>query len=84
MHARLVLIAAASVMSTSAFAAEPVKPPVQPAAQPQTATAQVLLASADEVRAPSSRDQQSTLPPKRPHGRVTTCRCGDSQGQPEQ
>lgn len=84
MHARFVLIAAATVMSTSAFAAEPVKPPVQPAAQPQTTTAQVVLASADDVRTPSASDQQSTTPPKRPRGRVTTCRCGDSAAQPEQ
>ena len=85
MHARFVLIAAATVMSTGAFAAEPSRPPVQPAAQPQPSTAPVVLASADDVRAPSAPDQQVTTPPKRPRiARVTTCRCGDPQAQPEQ
>ena len=79
MHGRFALIAVAALMSTSAFAAEPVKPPVQPAVQPQPARAQVVLASADDVRIPSTADQQAAATPKRPRGRVTTCRCGDPQ-----
>ena len=84
MTARFVLIAAAALVSTSAFAAEPVKPPVQPAAQPQPARPQVVLASGEDVRAPSAADQQMPAVPKRPRGRVTTCRCGDPQPEPEQ
>ena len=85
MHARFVLIAAASLISGTAFAAEPVKPQVQPAAQQRPAPAQVVLASADDVRLPSASDQQPSTAPKRPRvGRVTTCRCGDPQAQPEQ
>lgn len=85
MHARFVLIAAATFISASAFAAEPAKPPVQPAAQQQPAQAQVVLASADDVRTPSVAEQQVPTPPKRPRiARVTTCRCGDPQAQPEQ
>jgi hypothetical protein len=84
MRVRFMPIAAATLMSTGAFAAEPVKPPVQHAAQRQPAPAQVVLASADDIRAPSAADQQVTTVPKRPRGRVTTCRCGDPQAQPEQ
>jgi hypothetical protein len=84
MNARFIPIATAALMSTSAFAAEPVKPPVQPAAQPQPAHAQVMLASADDVRTPSAADQQVPASQERPRGRVTTCRCGDPQPQPEQ
>jgi hypothetical protein len=85
MHTRFVLFSAATLMNASAFAAEPVKLPVQPAVQPQTTPAQVMLASADDVRAPSPTDQQTQTAPKRPRiGRVTTCRCGDPQSQPEQ
>ena len=84
MHVRFVLIAVAMVTSSSAFAAEPAKPPVQPAAQPQPAPAQVVLASADDVRAPLASDQQAPTPAKRPRiGRVTTCRCGDQPAQPD-
>ena len=83
MHARFVLIAAASLASGTAFAAEPVKPPVQPAGQRQPAPPQVVLASADDVRVPSTTEQPQTAP-KRPRGRVTTCRCGDPEAQPEQ
>ena len=89
MHARFVLIAAASLVSAQAFAADAPKAPVQPAAQPQSAPASVVLASADEVRAPSA-DQPAPAPQKRRIARVTTCRCGgqeaasDAEAQPEQ
>jgi hypothetical protein len=85
MYARLALIAAAMLTSVSTFAAEPSKPaqPQQPS-QPQPVSAQVVLASADEVRAPSPVEQQPTAQPK-PHrvARVTTCRCGDVVTQPD-
>ena len=85
MHARFVLIMASIFVSGPAFAAEPAKPPVQPATQQRPAPAQVVLASADDVRVPSDTDQQAQSAPKRPRvGRITTCRCGDPQAQPEQ
>ena len=87
MTARFVLTSAAFVSAT-AFAAEPPKAPVQPADQQQAAPAQVVLASAADVRV-STPDAQPATAAKRPRvGRVTTCRCGgqeaDSQPQPEQ
>ena len=85
MLARFVLIAATTFIGGNAFAAEPAKPPVQPATRQQPAPAQVVLASADDVRVPSASDQQPSSAPKRPRiARVTTCRCGDPQAQPEQ
>ncbi|MGE5563461.1 MAG: hypothetical protein ACM3ZV_09140 [Bacillota bacterium] len=76
MTARFVLIAAASLFSASAIAADAPTAPVHPAVQPQSAP--VVLASADQVRAPSA-DQQAPAQPKRRIARVTTCRCGDPQ-----
>jgi len=85
MHVRLLTIAAAGLMSTSAFAAQPpVKAQVRPAAQPQPAPAQVMLASADDSQTASAADQPVQAPAKKPvRGRVTTCRCGDEPPQPE-
>ena len=87
MHVRFVLIAA-TLISTGAFAADAPKPPVQPAAQPQAGSPPVVLASAEDVRAPSNADQQNATPAKRPRvARVTTCRCGgqeaDTASQPD-
>lgn len=79
MYARLAWIAAATLTSVSALAAEPSKPlqQQQPSQHPP-ASAQVVLASADTVRASSPVEQQPAAQPK-PHriARVTTCRCGD-------
>jgi hypothetical protein len=86
MHARFIVIAAATLMGASAFAAEPSKPAQQPSAQPQHASPQVVLASAAEVpvSAPTEQQaQQAPTPPKKRVGRVTTCRCGDQQAQPD-
>ena len=86
MFCRFIPIAAASLLSTSAFAAEPAKAPQPaPAQQPHPAPAQVVLASAQEVQAPApTEQQQAPAQPKRRVARVTTCRCGDQQAQPEQ
>ena len=85
MHARFVLIAAATLIGSAALAAEPLKPPPQPATQPQPRPVEVVLASADQVPAAAAHEQQLAAPAKRPRvGRVTTCRCGDPQAQPEQ
>jgi hypothetical protein len=83
MHARFILIAAATAMTATAHAAEPAKPAPQPAAQNQPRPAELLLASADHVQAPATADQQAAPKPHRV-ARVTTCRCGDQQAQPDQ
>lgn len=80
MHARVVLIAAAALMSANAFAAEPHKPQDGPPAQPQSGAPSLVLASADVVRTQAPADQAAPTAAKRPRvGRVTTCRCGDPQ-----
>ena len=82
MYARLILIAA-TLMSTSAFAADPVKPATQPTVQPKKATAPVVLASAGDLPESAATNQPATTTPPKRRGRVTTCRCGDPQAQPE-
>ena len=79
MYARFALIAAATLASASAFAAEPAKPEQPQSSQAQRVSAQVVLASADDVRAPAGNDHQTAPTPPKPHrvARATTCRCGD-------
>ena len=85
MHARFVLIAAATLVSTAAVAAEPAKPAPSPQIAAPQAPVRVVLASADDLRSPVSTEQQAPSPPKRPRiARVTTCRCADQPAQPEQ
>lgn len=86
MHARVVIIAAALLSSGSAFAAEPAAAPVsQPdSAQPQVHRAAIVLASAEQAN-PAPADQQAQPAPRRARvARVTTCRCGDQQDQPDE
>ncbi len=83
MHVRLISIAAATAMTANAYAAEPAKPSPQPPAQVQQLP-NVVLASADQLPAPSSSDQQAATPKPHRNARVTTCRCGDQQAQPDE
>ena len=84
MHARFILIAAATLISTSAFAADTAKPAPQPPAQPESAAPKVVLASANIGQPSAPTTQQGAVTPKRRvAGRVTDCRCGDQEGQPE-
>lgn len=83
MHARFIAIAATVLVSTSAFAAEPAKPAPPRPAQPETTVPKVVLASADVAQTPTPTDQQAQSPQKRRVGRVTSCRCGDQQAQPD-
>jgi len=79
MNVRLVLIAA-TLVSTGAYAADAPKAPVRAAAQPQPGSPQVVLASADDVRA-QPNDPQGSAPAKPARvARVTTCRCGGQDG----
>lgn len=84
MFARFVFIAAATTLvSGAALAAEPARPLPQPKAQSQRAPSEVILASADEVRAPSLSEPQTQAAPRHRPARATTCRCGDPQSRPE-
>ncbi|HEY8434076.1 MAG TPA: hypothetical protein VIK68_05620 [Sphingomicrobium sp.] len=89
MNFRILLIAAATSISGSAFAAEAPKVPVEQASQPQRSNPPIVLASTDIVPTPTPGAQQSATPVKHRVARVTTCRCGDQpatdpEGQPEQ
>ena len=81
MNARFVMIAAAALTIAANAAAEPPKVEAREASQPANRPAEVLLASAEQIRTPTpTADQPSATPVKRPRAaRVTTCRCGDPQ-----
>ena len=87
MFARFTLIAAATLTSATAFAAEPVRAPVQPTAeqpaQPHSASPQIVLASAGIATPAAASEPKAATPAKRRVGRVTTCRCGGQTGQAE-
>jgi len=70
------------LMAAGAACAEPAKDHV---AKPGVGQQQpVVLASADRVRTPSvATPQPVSAPAKRPAPRVTTCRCGDPQPEPD-
>jgi len=82
--ARLFAIAALALLASgAATGAEPVKSKAPNAPQPQR-SAEVVLASAGPVQSPAPANQmQSSAPAKRRVARVTTCRCGDPQPEPE-
>ena len=84
MNARLITIGAAVLaIATGAFA-EPQKSRVPASNAPTNPPKPVILASADTVdtTAAASAQQVPTVPRKRA-ARVTTCRCGDPQPDPE-
>jgi hypothetical protein len=65
-------------------AAEPPKVETAKPAQARQRPAEIVLASADAVRSPSSETvSPSPARTKRPAPRVTTCRCGDPQPEPD-
>jgi hypothetical protein len=86
MHARFVMIGAVALAAGTAASAEPTKAPAQPAAQPANRPPPtVLLASADQVRAPAPSDQANSSAKPHRAARITTCRCGgQTEEQPEQ
>lgn len=78
MRARLLIVAVSGLSLAAAAAAEPAKAPVRKAGQPAGQEVNVVIASADDVRAPGLVEQQAAAPAKRERrARVTTCRCGD-------
>jgi hypothetical protein len=84
MHGRLVMIAAAALVASGAFAAEPARDSANSNSEPQRPTAPIVLASAETVQQPGTAEQHSPTPPKRRIARVTKCRCGAQQGSAEQ
>jgi hypothetical protein len=79
MHVRS-LIAVAALAASIGAGAEPPKLPAAAAVRP----AAVRLASADQVARPAPASAAEPQPVKRPRAmRITTCRCGESQPQPE-
>ena len=81
MRAQMMFAGIALVASTG-LGAEPVQSPAREVSQPGTdRPVEVVLASADNVRAPAvAAEQRDATPPKpRRAARVTSCRCGDPQ-----
>ena len=79
---RATLIAAVMTVGGAAFAEAPKSAPVR-AAQAQSGR-DVVLASAETLRAPApDAAQPSPAPTKRRIARVTTCRCGEPQPDPD-
>jgi hypothetical protein len=81
MDIRVVMIAAAAAAAASAAGGDqPDKDERHANAPPPAAVAPVVLASANDVRQPSTKPaERSVEPARRPAPRVTTCRCGDPQ-----
>ena len=80
MHVRSLIAVAAFAVSSGA-GAEPAKSPPAAVVRP----AAVQLASAEKIAAQVPVPAAEPQPAKRPRAmRVTTCRCGDVQPQPEQ
>ena len=86
MNARFVIFASAALSAGAPVAADPPKVPPREIVQPHGQAREVVLAAADAVPTPTpAPDQQSPAAPKRPRfTRVTSCRCGDPQAQPEE
>jgi hypothetical protein len=78
MRARLLMVATIGLFAAGAVAAEPAKAPVRKADQPAEQPVPVVVAAADQARAPATAEQVPAAPVKRERrARVTTCRCGD-------
>ena len=94
MRIRIAMIAVAATSIGAVAVAQPdkdeqsAKAPKPAAAAAAAAAGPVVLASASNVRRPSSTDSERAAEPvRRPTPRVTTCRCGDPQpadDQPDQ
>ena len=83
MHSRCLIIAATALAFAGSAAAEPAKPAAQPASTSRPA--EVVLASADQIRTPAVVAQAQATPAKKPRAaRVTTCRCAGQTTQNDQ
>ena len=77
MRARLLIVAVSGLSFAAAVAAEPSKVPVRKADQSAEQPVEVVVASADQVRAPAAAEEASVPAKRERKARVTTCRCGD-------
>lgn len=86
MYVRFLVIAASALSIGAPAVAEPPRPASHETSQPSAHGTPVVLASADQIQAPTSNpDQTAATPPKRPRAaRVTSCRCGDQIQQPDE
>jgi hypothetical protein len=85
MQARFLVLTTAALAMGAAAIAEPAKAPAGSAGQAPQPPVQIVLASADEAQPATPQNAQPTATPiKRRVARVTTCRCGDQQADPEQ
>ena len=85
MSVRFLAFFATALTLSAAAVAEPSRPARHEASQPSGHSNEVVLASADQVQAPTpSPDQATATPVKHRAARVTTCRCGDQIQQPDE
>jgi len=79
MRAHLLIVAVGGLSIAAAAAAEPSKAPVQKAAQIHNRPAEVIVASAEDIRPEIAASTPDGTPPvKRARkARVNSCRCGD-------
>jgi prophage tail gpP-like protein len=84
MHARFAIVAAAFFVAGSAFAAEPPKAPERESNAVDAHRPQIVLASADTASQASADQQAQPVQRRARVARVTTCRCGDQQAEPEE
>lgn len=82
MRGRLIAAGAAGLFLSAAVLAEPANAPVREAARPTDQRAEVVVASADNIRPPATSGDQGAAPAKKVRkARVITCRCGDPAAQ---
>ena len=79
---KVVTILAAALLAGSAAAEPPKNATAKPAGAGPRPT-EVVLASAETPRATTPESQPNATPAKRRVARVTTCRCGDPQTEPD-
>jgi len=77
------IVIAALLASVGPAMAEPPKGEAVTSDQSQQRPVQIVLASAEQVNAPTQASQPAPPPKRRVAPRVTTCRCGDPQITPE-
>jgi hypothetical protein len=85
MSVRFLIAIGAAVATAAAAGAQPDKDLQRAKASPAPASTPVVLASASDVRRPSTTaGQNSAEPMRRVAPRVTTCRCGDARSSQDQ
>ncbi len=83
MRPRLTILVALLTLGGPGLA-QPAKDQAAPTQQPQRRPAAIVLASAELVNVPTADSAQPTpAAAKRRIARVTTCRCGDPQTDPD-